>query len=101
GCSDCCEVSLDDVHDMLSVLNYILRGKYDRDIEDDIFEDNEFFRVFEDQFFNFKMRFRRKRQNTPQQTIRVIIKDDRSHVETDEGYDENEDDWELIEERRE
>ena len=101
GCSDCCEVSLDDVHDMLSVLNYILRGKYDRDIEDDIFEDNEFFRVFEDQFFNFKMRFRRKKQNTSQQTIRVIIKDDRSHVETDEGYDENEDDWELIEERRE
>ena len=100
-CSNCCEISIDDVHDMLAVLNYILRGKYDRDIEDILFEDNEFFHVFEEQFFNFKMRFRRKKPRAPQQTIRVIIKDDRSHVETDEGYDENEDDWELIEERRE
>ena len=101
GCHDCCEITPTEVHDMLAVLNYILRGKYDRDIEEYMFEDNEFFRVFEDQFFNFKMRFRRNKPNIPQQTIRIIVKDERSQVETDEGYDEETDDWELIEERRE
>ena len=101
GCHDCCEITLTEVHDMLAVLNYILRGKYDRDIEESVFDDNEFFRIFEEQFFNFKMRFRRKKPSIPQQTIRIIVKDERSHVETDEGYDEEKDDWELIEERRE
>lgn len=101
GCHDCCEITLTEVHDMLAVLNYILREKYDRDIEEYMFEDNEFFRLFEDQFFNFKMRFRRNKPRVQQQTIRVIITDKRSNVETDEGYDEETDDWELIEERRE
>lgn len=102
GSSDCCEIPIKDIRDMLAVLNYILRGKYDRDIEEYVFDNNEFFRVFENQFFNFKMRFRRSRnKQRPQQTIRVIIKNERSEVETDEGYNEDTDDWELIEERRE
>ena len=101
GPSNCCDIPIDDISDMMSVLNYIQRGKYDADLEESVFEDNEFFKIFENQFFNFKMRFRRNRKIPAQQTIRVIIKDDRSKVETDEGYCEDTDDWELIEERRE
>lgn len=99
----CCEISVDDVQSMLAVLDYILKGKYDRDIEDAVFQDNDFFRLFEDQFFNFGMRFRRKTQKRgPQQTIRIIIKDERHDVEREELSDEDdEDDWQFEEERRE
>ncbi len=97
----CCEITADDARKMAAVLDYILKGKYDRDIEDAVFEDNEYFRLFEEQFFNFGMRFRNKKKKSLQQTIRIIIKDDRHDVQREDSYDEEEDDWELIEERRE
>lgn len=97
----CCEITADSAKKMAAVLDYILKGKYDRDIEDAVFEDNEFFHLFEEQFFNFGMRFRNKKKKSPQQTIRIIIKDDRHDIQREDSYDEDEDDWELIEERRE
>lgn len=101
GAKSSCVISIEDAKDMVRVLEYIMKGKYDRDIEDIVFDGNMYLHVFEQQFFNFGMRFRNKKKDKTLQKIKIIIKDDRTDVEHEGEYDEDEDDYELEEERRE
>lgn len=97
--NECIEIPVEDVKKMLQVLNYILAGKYDRDLEDALFESNEFFQVFEDQFYYFKDRYRKQNRKSKQQTIKVIIKDERTDVEKE--IEDSDDDYEYDAETRE
>lgn len=96
----CCNISVDAVKDMLTVLDYIIKGKYNLDLEEMVFQNNDYFRVFEDQFFNFKMRFRTTKK-PPQQIIKIVIKDDRAEAYSENAEDDYDDDVELQEERKE
>lgn len=98
--SECCEVPANDIEDMLTVLNYILKGKYDEDIEETVFRSNEFFKVFEDQFFNFGMRFRNRKKENKVQTLKIIVEDKRADVKRMDSEEDEEDDWDLQEERK-
>lgn len=101
GSVNCCEISVDDAEDMLAVLEYIQKGKYDRDIEEMAFRNNEFFKVFEDQFFNFGMRFRNRKKESSVQTIKIIVEDRRTDVKRMDSIDDEESDWDVQEERAE
>lgn len=56
--NDSVEISVDDAWKMLSVVGYILAGDYSRKVESAVFNENQFFPVFERQFKSFAGRFR-------------------------------------------
>lgn len=79
--NECVEITREQVREMLQVLDYIKLGKYDRELEEAFFSDNEFFRPLESQFFNFEMRFRNKNKDIAQQTVKIVIEDKRTYAE--------------------
>lgn len=92
GATTCREISRKEAKEMLQVVRYFLNGKYNRDFEEAVFEDNEFFSVFEEQWLSFRNRFRKNRNeknscSTSTQTIRIIVEDRRVDVEKD--YEED------------
>lgn len=97
--NECVEITREQVKEMLQVLDYIKLGKYDRDLEETFFSDNEFFRPLESQFFNFEMRFRSKKKDNAQQTVKIVIEDERTYAEK-EDTDEVECDCEVEESKR-
>lgn len=93
GATECKEITRKQAKEMLAVVNYILKGSYNREIEEAVFEDNEFFHVFEEQYWTFERRFKKsKKCDQNQQTIKIIIKDERVDVEReDDGEYSNKD----------
>ena len=101
GADECVEITKGDAKKLLRVVDYILAGKYSRDVEEVLFEDNEFFDVLNEQFFHFSMRFKnKKKKSASQQIIRIVIEDKRADVESEEKYVDD-DDSDLEEERLE
>lgn len=90
GPKECIEITKDEVYDMLRVLDYIKLGKYDKDLEETFFNGNSLFHVFEAQFFNFSIRFRKKKQeqkNENNQIVTIVIKDERDLSGKEKNYD--------------
>lgn len=99
GATECKEISRTQAKEMLDVVNYILKGNYNREIEEAVFEDNEFFHVFEEQYWIFERRFKKNRkQNQNQQTIKIVIKDERVDVEREKNDEYSNEDYDYEEE---
>ena len=82
-------LSFDEIKRLRAVVDYILNGHYDKYIEDAIFYDNEFFHLFEDQYWFFAKRFRKPKTKTQPQ-IKIVIEDKRAYVEDQtEDYEDS------------